>query len=114
MNWDVDERPRFKCPECQTIVETMVPVCPNCKVVMGEIPPGKGYKKYRTRFGMNGGCRKENYDILLTKKEYEYAKTLTDSDLYSYILNTKWDRVTDAYIDAGTDYEGLCGEIEVV
>jgi hypothetical protein len=76
-----------------------------------QIPKGR-YKKYRTRFGMNGGCRKESYDIFLTKEEYENACSMSDSDLYMYIVNEKEDRIVYVYIDPGTDYEGLCGEIE--
>jgi hypothetical protein len=113
MNWSVDERVRYRCPECQTLVGTMVPECPYCHTIMSEKPDGD-YKRYKTGFGMNGGSRKEYYDLLLTKEEYKHAQSLTDPDLYRYIVNDMWDRVTNAYIDAGTDYEGLCGEIEEV
>jgi hypothetical protein len=111
MNWIVDERVRLRCPNCNGLTEMVTPACPHCGYKVSEVLSGR-YKKYRTRFGMNGGCRKESYDVMLDENEYNYAKSLTDSDMYSYIVNEKWERVVEVYIDPGTDYEGLCGEIE--
>lgn len=110
MNWIIDERPRFKCSECNSYNEAIQPICPHCGASM-IIPKGQ-YTKYRARFGMNGGCRKESYDILLTKEEYEKAWNMSDPDLYMYIVTEMEDRIVYVYIDTGTDYEGLCGEIE--
>jgi hypothetical protein len=112
MNWVLDERPRFKCPECNGLAERMATYCSNCGARVTYIPEGN-YTKYRARFAMNGGCRREEYIILLTPEEYEKIKSITnDDDLYGFITWEMWDRVIDVYISPGTDYEGFCGDIE--
>jgi hypothetical protein len=110
-NWIIEERVVIRCPECRNVADMMTQACPSCGAIMGEKPEGE-YAKYRARFGMNGGARSEDYDVLLTEEEYDYALTLSDSELYNYIVCDMEDRIVDVDIDAGTEYDGMCGEIE--
>ncbi|MDP2796961.1 MAG: hypothetical protein Q8N94_05545 [Methanoregula sp.] len=108
-NWLIKEQVTFQCPDCGHIQHEMTRECPVChNVRIASRQPG--YSLHRISFGMNGGQRKENYQIFLTEDQVTAFSALPDLEAYNSLWML-WDQVVDASVDAGTDYEGMGCEI---
>jgi hypothetical protein len=105
-NWQMIEQITFRCPDCGHIQNEMTPACPVCRKTR-TAPMQPEQSEYQISFGMNGGQRKERYRMLLTVEQARMLSGLPDHEAFN-LFWTMWDQVVDAYVDAGTDYEGIC------
>jgi hypothetical protein len=108
-NWQMREEITFRCPDCGHSQKEMTPACPACKKKR-TVPAEPGYSIYHASFGMNGGQRKERYQVLLTDEQAAVLSGLPDSEAYNCFWSL-WNQVVSAEIDAGTDYEGMGCEV---
>ena len=108
-NWQMREQITFRCPDCGHIQHEMTCECPVCHNVR-TAPRQPGQSEYQISFGMNGGQRKDRYRMLLTAEKARIFSGLPDHEAFN-LFWTMWDKVIDASVDAGTDYEGMCCEV---
>jgi len=108
-NWQIKEEITFRCPDCGHMQKEMTPACPGCGNNRTAIMR-PGYSVHNVSFAMNGGQRKERYQVLLTDEQAATLSGLPDSEAYN-LFWTLWDHIVSAEIDAGTDYEGMGCEI---
>jgi hypothetical protein len=87
----------------------MTPACPACGNDR-TAPVRPEYTLQRISFAMNGGQRKENYQVYLTNKQAAALTGLPGTEAYNLFWSL-WDQVVSADVDAGTDYEGMGCEV---
>jgi DNA-directed RNA polymerase subunit RPC12/RpoP len=108
-NWQMKEEITFRCPDCGHRQKEMAPACPACGNNR-TAPARPEYALHRVSFAMNGGQRKENYQVFLTDEQAAVLSELPDSEAYN-VFWSLWDQVVAAEIDAGTDYNGINYEV---